>query len=112
MEKKPSEVLECAAELLSDPQHWTYGTYSRQKYNSSTGKYETSYCMLGAIFQCANNSPYINAGTGRVVTLLSAFLPQRAHGSIAIYNDNPRTTHSAVVKTLKKAAKFAREQGE
>ena len=112
MEKKPSEVLECAAELLSDPNHWTRGTFHGQEYNSATGRCETSYCMLGAVFQCANGNPYNHHGAERATKLLSLVLPQQAQGSVPLYNDNPRTTHSAMLKTLRKAAKLAREQGE
>lgn len=134
MEKKPSEVLECAAELLSDPTPWTRGTYSRQEYKKASeilecaaklletagwtqGEYfdEGKYCVVGALRQCEFGTPFYAHQSWTMNTArryLAATLPASAGNDITAYNDKRGQKKTTIINKLRKAAANARKAGD
>jgi hypothetical protein len=83
-------------DLLTDPAHWTQGTFARNKYGNpvnSAGPTAVCWCLLGAINLC-----YPDEERGAVCQRL-------ARGEdITRFNDAPTTTHQMVLDRVREAA--------
>jgi hypothetical protein len=89
------EILKGARELLSDESKWRRDIYIEEKGNVACG-----YCIMGATtIAAAGRMPLSN----RADELLRDALPLQYQGSIADFNDDPKTTHADVLALLDRA---------
>lgn len=94
-------------ELLEDPNHWTQGTYARNKYGDQAISYSdeaTCFCLLGAIYRVYAGSPdKVNNAIGRLSEeFVKMGLPQDC-GNWVTWQDERETTHEEVLELVKRA---------
>jgi hypothetical protein len=86
------EILDKMTETLSDPNHWIKGTRKVRRAGS------LAFCVLGALMLVtSDDDPHPRDVV--YTTLNSVAGPQ----GIVRFNDDPRTTHAAVMGVLKLA---------
>lgn len=107
-DKKASEVLDCAADLIEE-KGLAKGTY----WSAVTG----AYCTYGAVGLCDEGvAGFSPRGNAILRTYFRPLIPPsfqaRSGDIIMAYNDAKRTTARTIVAKLRKAAKIAREAGD
>jgi len=93
-------ILKKARELISDPDRWTKGEMARTMFGASVSANDskaTCWCVMGAIHHETKDDPFL---AGSVYQMVRAQLQGR---SVSEFNDDPNTTHEAVMTLLDKA---------
>ena len=111
MTKKISEVLTCAADLLSAPGAWTQGQYAYAENHAQAdplSEEACSWCALGAVRKCG----VFDSDFSDPALFLLTDVRNQGFKSVAQWNDSSERTQDEVVAVLKQAAQTAREQGQ
>lgn len=93
------ETLEAVKELLRDPEHWVKHHYAiTEKPHGEGEAKEVAWCLVGALRHV--DSPYMVSA----VRALHEARPKRyAFVSLESYNDDEKTTHNSIIRTLNRA---------
>lgn len=108
---KPSETLAKARELLEDPSRWTRHYYARNKYGDPSSDIQrgTCWCAIGALLKVRGVNSLIEVyGLQKDVN----YLDQAARCRVSVFNDDPDTTHTDILRLFDKAIELAKENGE
>lgn len=98
-----TKILEEVIELISRPDGWCQGSYSRWN-----GDGELSYCIRGAVMKASTEEDGImfSPGYTEAIKRISEAVPKISNKEICpivIFNDSPETTQEDVILLLKKA---------
>lgn len=94
-----TQGLVCVRELLSDPEHWTKGSYARNAKGLSVysdSHDAQSFCLIGAASRCSTD----HGVTGAVILRMQRACPIPI---LSRFNDDPRTTHADVLAVIDRA---------
>jgi hypothetical protein len=102
----PSDILKKTKELISDPAHWTQGSFSKNAIGEQDSTYsETAvcWCAVGAMMKVTQDLPYDEHHKAFMV--LTNATPPEGHerskqtgwGAAVSYNDDPKRTHEEVM---------------
>lgn len=108
---KTSQFLKKAKALISEPHHWIQRTYARDRRGmacSVTSRRAESFCMLGALNRVSFNHPY----TVSIFLKAERRLGRVIGDSIAVFNDDPGTAHSAVLSAFDRAIILSEGEGD
>ncbi len=108
-ERKPSEILSAAADLIEPEGAWTQGAYARLEGGLSGYGFEP-----GVLCRCAVGGVYGAIGGFPAEDIASFFrhTPHESIGHFQLWNDAPERTQAEVVTALRQAAEKAREAGQ
>lgn len=99
---KPSTILTKIRTLFRDPSHHTKGVYARDKAGNSvaaTDPRAVCWCVMGGIRHICPSFDDLQSREKAMKLLAEA----AGGGSVARYNDDPRTTHEKLLAWIDKA---------
>lgn len=95
--------LEATKSLIELPKNWTQGAMRRDRFgNDATKDKATCRCLMAAMFDAVGGRGSLE-GRERVDAMEEAVKPYYSQCSIAMFNDDPKTTHGDVLTVLNKA---------
>lgn len=112
----PVEILEKARALIADPKHWTRKALARNSAGQSLTDSEldlaTCFCSVGAIRKISPGCVPTPARGDAGCFLWEAINENVAHDgdkrTIAVWNDDVKTTHADVLAMFDRAIQMAR----
>jgi hypothetical protein len=108
----PAEVLIAARNRIAEPERWTKGAYARdadgRRLSSSNHPSATCWCLLGAL-EAIDSYARERLDAAYII---EDILDDISSASIALWNDDPRRTHSEVLSLLDDAIEIAKSREE
>lgn len=102
---KPSQTLQAARDLISDPKRWTQGWFAKDDQGTDTHSLSPQaacWCSLGALTKAAGSGYY-----SRELGYLEKVLDAKTGQGVSQFNDSH--THAEVVEVFDEAIKLAKE---
>lgn len=93
------QVLQNARELIAEEKNWTQGAQARTANGEATAlddKQAVCFCATGALCRVSHRLAY--SIQARAYEKLSSKVPSRMRTRVALFNDDPSTTHKDVLK--------------
>lgn len=109
-ERKPSDILSAAADLIEPEGRWTQGVYARRDGRQvAIQDIEDAdcFCAVGAIKRITGGPV-----SGYLTDVLNGIGRRRGYDHVAAWNDAPERKQAEVVAALRQAAEKAREKGQ
>ena len=96
----PLELYKEARQILSDPTHWTIGSFARSKTGRDVSPLDpeaVSFCLLGVLAKVNGLNRKYN-DTHDLSSYIRSHLPEGAN--LVCFNDDPLTKHEDVLDLL------------